>query len=191
MVNSDSRLLSCQHNWQTILKISCWSHWPPQLCLLEVLYSSRMRYMLNTAICRLCESKRALTLKQYHLLLYHQAIKQYIAYEQNRFICTGLLILGNAISHKCIASLLGYIATGDIAWVWEPTNSCRMLFHQSWLPQICHFFVPRSEPVDNRGLHQQPLTWPVVCILFPSFTGCINFTNDSNVHSHLHYILKQ
>ncbi len=37
--------------------------------------------------------KRALTLKQYRLLLYHQAIRQYITYEQNWFICTGPLIL--------------------------------------------------------------------------------------------------
>ncbi len=37
--------------------------------------------------------QRALTLMQYHLLLYYQAIKQYITYEQNRLICTGPLTL--------------------------------------------------------------------------------------------------
>ncbi len=40
-----------------------------------------------------CRPKQALTPKQYRLLLYHQAIKLYITYEQNRFICTGPLIL--------------------------------------------------------------------------------------------------
>ncbi len=39
------------------------------------------------------DTKRTRTLKQYRLLLHQQAIKQYITYEQNRFICTGPLIL--------------------------------------------------------------------------------------------------
>ncbi len=42
---------------------------------------------------KIYRSKRALTLKQYRLLLYHRAIKQYITYEQNRFICAGPLVL--------------------------------------------------------------------------------------------------
>ncbi len=44
-------------------------------------------------IVAFCDSKQALRLKQYRLLLYHQSIKQYITYEQNRFICTGPLTL--------------------------------------------------------------------------------------------------
>ncbi len=45
-------------------------------------------------------TKWALTLTQYRLLLYHQAIKQYITYEQNKFICTGPLILEQCDIHK-------------------------------------------------------------------------------------------
>ncbi len=45
--------------------------------------------------------KRILTLKQYCLLLYHLAIKQSIAYEQNRFICTGSLTLEQCAIECC------------------------------------------------------------------------------------------
>ncbi len=59
----------------------------------------------------MCESKRALTLKHYHLLnisLMNEtdSFVQYLSY------------WSDAISHKsCIALLLGDIATGDIASV--------------------------------------------------------------------------
>ncbi len=67
-------------------KLGC-KNWPN-----DHYVSGEIRRMLFwLVVVKELNSKWALTLKQYRLLLYHQAIKQCITCEQNRFICTGPL----------------------------------------------------------------------------------------------------